>query len=109
MDLNKPINFSTISIDPNSDKLYYLWDWGDGNNSEWIGPYSYEDRCIINYTWSKGGNYTIKVKSKDYFNSESNWSDSLEISIPKTKSIDNIPKILFWLFERFSILKFYFI
>jgi len=107
-EINKYINFSTTGFDPNSDKLYFFWNWGDGNYSGWIGPYSYGDICFMNHSWSNSGNYSVIVKSKDYLNSESDWSDPLTIKIPKIKIYNKIPKILLWLFEFFPFIQLYF-
>jgi hypothetical protein len=32
--------FTTSAIDPDGDQLYYMWDWGNGEMSDWLGPYN---------------------------------------------------------------------
>jgi len=32
--------YSTSTTDPNNYDLYYLFDWGDGTFSIWLGPYA---------------------------------------------------------------------
>ena len=33
--------YTTSSTDPNGDRLaYYMWDWGDGTTSGWLGPFN---------------------------------------------------------------------
>ena len=74
-------SFATNSIDPNGDKIYYWFDWGDGTNSGWIGPYESGESCIATHTWYENGSYQIKVKAKDNCNLESNWSNPVDIII----------------------------
>ncbi|UCD12958.1 MAG: hypothetical protein JSW60_05165, partial [Thermoplasmatales archaeon] len=31
--------FSSSTTDPEGDKIYYKFEWGDGTDSEWVGPY----------------------------------------------------------------------
>jgi hypothetical protein len=73
------------STDPDEDKIYYWIDWGDGNNSEWIGPYISGDQNSKSYRWIREGNYTVKIKAKDIYDAESDWA-MLLVSMPKNKS-----------------------
>jgi hypothetical protein len=47
------------------------------------------------------------AKVKDTFDAESDWA-ILEVSMPKKKSFDFIPRLFLWLFERFPFLQPYF-
>jgi len=49
--------FETVSTDPNSEQLYYMWSWGNANYSDWLGPYNSGDECSTSKTWSEKGNY----------------------------------------------------
>jgi len=93
-------NFTSSTTDPNNDVVWYLFDWGDGSNSEWIGPYASGESVMTNHTWAKKGEYNIKVKAKDTSSIESDWSDSLPIKMPYSYN-KPIPQILERLFERF--------
>ena len=77
-------NFSSSTIDPNEDKIYYMWDWGDGNFSSWIGPYDSGDICVASNIWNSTGDFEVKVKAIDVKDVESNWSDPLIITIYDT-------------------------
>jgi hypothetical protein len=81
--------FTTVSIDPYGKELYYMWSWGNGNYSEWLGPYNSGVRCNTSNIWSKKGNFEIKVKAKNTDGAESDWSDSLTVTIPRNKEIKN--------------------
>ncbi len=85
-------NFSSSSIDPEGDKIYYMWDWGDGEFSEWMGPYDSGDTCEASHIWNSDGDFEIKVKAMDENNNQSNWSDPLIITIYDTDPPD-IPTI----------------
>jgi outer membrane protein assembly factor BamB len=85
IDENKSFNLSTI--DPNGNDVFYYVDWGDGNNSGWKGPYKQGKEISIEHSWIETGFYKIKCKAKDIFNEESEWSDPLTITIPRSKPI----------------------
>ncbi len=81
--------YSTQTTDPEADQVYYLWDWGDGNTSGWIGPYPSGQTVTATHTWSSRGSYPIKVKAKDTNNGESAWSVPLTINIYKLGDVNN--------------------
>ena len=87
---NMEYDFSSTSIDPDDDQIYYMWEWGDGNFSDWLGPF--ESGFIINtsYNWSEKGDYEVRVKAKDIYDQESNWSDPLLVSVIPVIEIENI-------------------
>jgi len=81
--------YTLNSVDPDDDDVYYYVDWGDGNNSGWIGPSSSGVNKILNHTWTVKGNYTIKAKAKDIFDAESAWTE-YEVAVPRAKIIYDI-------------------
>ena len=81
--------YSTSTIDPDGDQIYYRWDWGDGTFSKWVGPYDSGDTMSYAHSWYKNGNYNIRVKAKDVYGKESTWSDPLSVSMPKNKLLNN--------------------
>jgi hypothetical protein len=94
---NGPVNgavgtsytYSSFTSDPDGDDIYYLFDWGDGTDSGWIGPYNSGDTGSASHKWTSRGTYKIKVKAKDTYNAESVWSDPLSVIIPRNKEINN--------------------
>ena len=78
-------DFSSSSTDADNDQIYYLFDWGDATDSGWIGPYNSGDTCTASNNWSIKGDYEIRVKVKDIYGLESEWSEPLSINIPKNK------------------------
>jgi len=75
--------FTTTATDEDGDDLWYFWDWGDGNYSEWLGPYASGEECEASYIWQQEANFTIKVKVKDGKGGESYWSEEFIFSTPK--------------------------
>jgi hypothetical protein len=79
--LNREYTFSTRATDPDGDQIYYKWDWGDGQSSDWLGPYTSGLTVQASHTWTQLGTYEIKVKAKDVNEATSDWSEPLTISI----------------------------
>jgi len=73
--------YITNTTDPNSDDIFYLFDWGDGTQSEWLGPFKSGQICIVSNIWYEDGSFDIKVKAKDIYDFESDWSVSLRVNI----------------------------
>jgi hypothetical protein len=77
------------SIDPDDDMVSYLIDWGDGNESGWLGPYDSGSEINLSHVWVLKNEYVIKVKAKDSHDQQSDWT-ILEVSIPKNKQVRSI-------------------
>jgi len=77
----KVCNYSITAIDPNDDDVHYWFDWGDGTNSSWLSPYHSNETCIADHSWDMSGTYEIRVKTKDDYGLEGNWSDSLTVNV----------------------------
>jgi len=73
--------FSTRTIDPDGDQVYYMWDWNDSTYSKWLGPFDSGATVYANHSWDEAGEYEIKVKAKDTHSAESGWSDRLPVHI----------------------------
>jgi hypothetical protein len=79
--INREYTFSSSTTDPNGDQIYYMFSWGDGNYSEWLGPYDSGITVSDTHSWSAAETYDIKVKAKDTNGAQSGWSGPLTISI----------------------------
>ncbi len=76
--------YSTESIDSDSE-IRYCFDWGDGSQN-WTGFYESGERVSFNHIWQGDGNsYSVRVKARDGYGYESDWSDPLKITMPKSK------------------------
>jgi len=80
---NIEYTYTTATIDPDDDQVLYLWDWGDGNFSDWLGPYNSNVTVEAFHSWTTDGEYEIRVKAKDVHGDESNWSEPLGVIMPK--------------------------
>lgn len=86
-------SYSTATVDPEGDNVFYLFDWGDGTTSGWVGPFSSGSGVTDSHVWSTTGSFPIKVMAKDDPNGDGDpsdgsvsvWSDPLPISMPKNK------------------------
>jgi len=87
--------YSTSTTDPDGDQVMYLFDWGDGTNSGWLGPYDSGHVCKASHKWSYGS-FSIKVKARDTHFDESVFSDPLSISMPRVKN-----PVIIKIFENF--------
>jgi agmatine deiminase len=88
--------YSTSTTDVDGDQVLYLWDWGDGNFSDWIGPYGSGLTASAQYAWGEKGTYSVRVKAKDMTGAESNWSEPLSVTMP----CDLVRSLMF--LERFE-------
>ncbi len=87
--VNVEYTYTSSTTDPDGDQVYYLFHWGDGTDSGWVGPYSSGDTCSASHKWTVQGTYNIKVKAKDIYDAESGWSDPLSVTMPRDKAITN--------------------
>jgi len=84
------LNFTAIAPDPEGDQVYYQWDWGNGNISEWFGPYAFGDHAVASYKYAHDGNYSITVRAKDVHGQESSWSTLYPVTIAQQLEITNL-------------------
>lgn len=98
--IHKEQTYSTVSIDPEGDEIYYCFSWGDGV-IEWFGPYKSDLEVEVSHTWTEGGDFEIKVKAKDVYGAESEWSDPLQVAMPKSRTLTYIYPILKDMFSFF--------
>jgi hypothetical protein len=98
--------YTTSATEPESEQIYYLFSWGDGSFSGWLGPYNSGDTGEADHKWSIDGSFEIKSIVKDENGVIGDWSDPLIVSMPRAKSI-NRPFLQFLLYHpnMFPILR----
>ncbi|MFO7677789.1 MAG: C25 family cysteine peptidase, partial [Thermoplasmatota archaeon] len=84
--LDEEYFYTTKTTDPDNDQIYYLFDWDDGSNSGWLGPYSSGQQITASYIWNDLGEYHVRVRARDVWGSGSIWSETLVVTIT-----DNTP------------------
>jgi C1A family cysteine protease len=80
--VNEVYTYTASATDPDGDDIFYLFDWGDGTNSGWLGPYASDVQASSSHSWSQQETYTIKAKAKDIYGAESGWA-TLPVTMPK--------------------------
>ena len=93
--VNIPYWFWTAAGDPEHDQVYFWFDWDDGTEGTWLGPYQEHQVCDIDHAWTKPGVYGVRVKAKDSFGAESYWTAPFNITIlppPPTPTAPTGPK-----------------
>ncbi|RLF40052.1 MAG: Zn-dependent exopeptidase M28, partial [Thermoplasmata archaeon] len=66
--------YSIETTDYHLNPIYYYIDWGDNTSSNWIGPYKSGEKINISHTWDQQGTFYVKVKAKDIYDAESDWT-----------------------------------
>ena len=83
---NRDYSYTSSTTDPNGDQIYYLFDWGDGSTSGWLGPFASGQTATGTHSWTVLGEYSIKVKAHDVWGAASPASDPLSVTVT-----DNTP------------------
>ena len=77
-------DYQFFTTDPEGELIEYYIHWGD--EAGWFGPYDSGETVIITHTWLRVGDYTIKVKARDFYGLETDWV-TLSVSMPKDRFI----------------------
>jgi hypothetical protein len=83
--------FTTSANEPEGEEVFFLFDWGNGAQNGWFGPYAPGETCEATYTWNDPGDYNVTVKARDINGGESKWSDPHVITILQAPIIDIRP------------------
>ena len=93
---NTVYQYSINTTDPENNSIFYLFDWGNGNYSDWVGPFDNEMICCETHSWVEFGTYNIRVKAKDKWGQISDWSENLSVAMesvpPLTSKSISSPK-----------------
>jgi hypothetical protein len=107
--INEEQIYRTSTIDNDRDKIFYLFDWGDGSDSGWLGLYESGEECSTSHVWMENGSYEVKVKAKDVYGEESDWSDPIIITMSKNKLYGYSNPWMLRLIKRFPIMEYFFL
>jgi hypothetical protein len=105
--INIEYDFTASTTHPDGYGIYYWFDWDDGTNSGWLGPYTSGATVTATHKWTAVGSYNITVKAKDDVNdAESGWSPAHTITISEPQlPILNIDWIRGGLFKVSALIK----
>ena len=70
-----------VSTDPDADDMYYQFDFGDGEVTEWIGPYASGDTVSVQKTYASIGSFDVTVRTKDIWDAASDWSAASSVLV----------------------------
>jgi len=93
--------YTAVTTDPDGDDISYLFDWGDGTTSGWTELVPSGTNISASHSWKKG-TFSIRVKAKDEWGMESDWSAPLEVPIIRNKVASS-----YWIFRVLSNFKFF--
>jgi thiol-disulfide isomerase/thioredoxin len=82
---NVEYTYTSTTTDPEGEEVYYKFDWGDSYYSEWVGPYGSGELGNASHSWSRNGDFQVRVKAKDINDQEGKWSDPLNVHILRPK------------------------
>ncbi|MFH1101250.1 MAG: Ig-like domain-containing protein [Methanobacteriota archaeon] len=83
--------FTSVTTDPEGDDIFYFFDWGDGMNSSWVGPYSSGESGSASHTWLNSGTYALKAQAKDTDGHLSDWSSYSYLTLNTPPNKPNTP------------------
>jgi len=91
--INEVYTYFAVTTEPDGENVYYYFEWGDGTNSGWLGPFTSGTQTSAQKTWTAAATYTVRAKAKDINQVSSEWSDSLLVTImvdrpPNTPTIN---------------------
>ena len=78
--------YTVVTLDPEGDDIQYGWNFDDGGSIQWSEWYSSDESCSMSHTWNSLGTHLVRVKARDIWGGESNWSDPLMVT---TEDDDN--------------------
>ena len=98
--------FTAVTSDPDGHNIKYGFDWnGDGTVDEWTQDYYESGETVeVSHSWNKRGTYDVKVKAKDVYELEGEWSDPHTITIPRNK-VKTYNSLIARLLEKLPIFK----
>ena len=84
--------YTTSTTDPNGGNIKYCFDWGD-NTYDWSDWLPTAKNVSLTHIWEEPGEYEIKVKARDEYGLDSEWSESLLVTIGSEAPFLDIVKI----------------
>ena len=97
--------YTTSVNHPDGNNVQYGWSWGGDNFvDEWTDFYESGEEISTSHTWNHDGGYFVKVIARDQDNFESEWSDTLSVTMPKNKIYKNsLLNLIFKIFKNLDL------
>jgi len=81
-------DYTFLTTDPEGEDVQYYINWGD-KKEFWLGPYPSGDIVTIAHVWNMTGDFTVKVKARDFYGLESDWA-TLEVTMPRNQVVRGV-------------------
>jgi C1A family cysteine protease len=92
--IGEEYTFTASTPETDGEAYYWFFDWGDGSDSGWIGPYGPDDTVSVSHIWNKRGEVNIRVR----YTEDGIYSDYNTVNLPVQKSELGI----IWFFNLFG-------
>ncbi|PNX46655.1 MAG: hypothetical protein BV456_11980 [Thermoplasmata archaeon M8B2D] len=89
-------SFNAMLTDPDDDQMNYVFSWGDGGDTGWLGPVS-PGQITQSHTYTLAGTYSVKAKSRDEHGEESEWTSYPWTIVIKNAEVELRLQYLNWL------------
>ncbi len=73
-----PYEYTFILIEPGEYEFFLKVNWGDGEITDWLGPYIEEEKVTASHAWDESGTYTLQAEARC---NDSSYNGSLVITI----------------------------
>ena len=73
-----PYDFIFYLINPEGSEFFLTINWGDGEITDWLGPFIAEEEIIASHIWDESGKYNLQAIARC---NDSNYNASLVITI----------------------------
>ena len=67
--------FTTLAGDPNGDRIFLQFDWGDGDTSDWSAMVAGSTQVTMSHAWLAVGEYSVTARARDEKGLVSDWSN----------------------------------
>lgn len=72
--------FGAVTTDPESDRLVYIFDWGEGDTQEtWL--YASGDTAWLLHSWQDTGTVLIRARARDEHGATGDWSPARPVRV----------------------------
>jgi len=98
-------DYTVSAVDPQSDDVSYLIDWGDGTTSGWIGPFPSGETQTVSHVFATKGTFTISATAKDSYGAVGP-AGTLQVKMPLDFSLPFFSHLLERFPHLFPLLRF---
>ncbi len=91
--------YTTKIKNQNQNGWYYNFSWGDGNHTDWMGPYNHSERVRAEHQWEEQGIYQVQARARFRNGNRSTgqewistgWSESLWVTVTTNDPTNDPP------------------